>query len=190
MQNILLGPSQRSFTCENTVCIQPLAACTKPQGESTLKWCKVHRLDTNPQNQTPRAAFRLAELVSPLTPTCLSHYGRREPRSRANTMAAQCSPLVMEGPCTWGRMPRHKSLIKGPSGKGKSWRFMKKAEIKWLMLWIWVWVASGEHAHPHILQLNFLLHSRVIFKRTKHLIFLAIICNESPGLISITSAYH
>lgn len=87
MQNILLGPSQWSFTCENTVWIQPLAACTKPQGESTLKWCKVHRLDTNPQNQLPRATFRLAELVNPLTPTCLSHYRRREPRSRVNTMA-------------------------------------------------------------------------------------------------------
>lgn len=96
----------------------------------------------------------------------------------------------MEGACTWGRMPRHKSLIKGSSGKGKSQRFMKKAEIKWLMLWIWVCVASGEHTHPHILQLNSLLRSRVIFKRTKHLIFLAIVCNESPGLISITSAYH
>lgn len=97
MQNILLGTSQRSFTCENTVWIQPLAACTKPQGESTLKWYKVHRLDTNPQNQTHRAAFRLAELANTLTPSCLSCHRRREPCPRANTKGAQCSPLVMRG---------------------------------------------------------------------------------------------
>lgn len=67
MQNILLGTSQRSFTCENTAWIQPLAVCTKPQGESTLKWCEVHRWDKNPQTQIHRAVFRLAELASHLS---------------------------------------------------------------------------------------------------------------------------
>lgn len=116
MQSILLGTSQRSFTCENTVWIQPLAACTKPQGESTLKWCKVHRLDKNPQNQTHGAAFRLAELADPLTPSRLSRYGRREPCPRANANRAQCSHRA---PGTLGRMLRHKPLIKRLSGKGK-----------------------------------------------------------------------
>lgn len=67
MQSILLGTSQRSFTCRNTVWIQPLVVCTKPQGGSTLKRCKVHKSDTNPQTQTHRVVFRLAELASRLS---------------------------------------------------------------------------------------------------------------------------
>lgn len=97
MQDILLGTSQWSFTCENTVWIQPLAACTKPQGESTLKRYKVQRLDSNPQNQTQGAALGLAELVEPRTPPHLSPFGRQEVCPRAGAKGAQWSALVMRG---------------------------------------------------------------------------------------------
>lgn len=132
MQDILLGTSQWSFTCENTVWIQPLAACTKPQGESTLKRYKVQRLDSNPQNQTQGAALGLAELVEPRTPPHLSPFGRQEVCPRAGAKGAQWSALVMRGSRGLGEA---KSLFKRLNGKGKYDLFHEEGRKKWLMLW-------------------------------------------------------